>query len=770
MISKKSSVFHRIILSYIVLLIIAVLMISGIAYYKTYSIVYDNIQAANLAGVEKLKANMSAMLQETDSVSLSLQGWPAIKKLFTMTGEIDTSWVSNEELFNLVYVLRKHKALHSYIDNIAIVFRDIDLVVDCTSPAASYADFFEYRFSFESGLFNGIDDLDFTKDSLLIPHCKVGKYTQPNQDMLVYFKAIPNASGTAKAMLLVTLKPDSLISQLNTSMVFDDGTWLITGPNQEVILSNRTISGDQKLDLPVPKEEARHTGYAVWDGKRCAYYYLYSQSLDQNFYIFFNLDNILRQFVGVILFMVFSLFITIGIGILLAFYYARKSYAPIRKLADSVPVPEAGSGVMDEYSLIEESLNHLTSENNVLKKSIAAHMPVIRNNLLNGLITNASFSPADRAGLEKYSIVFPHPYFFICVISIELMNRTSEESLADSPATNALFFSYIEEYFAGQKDLYYLAETNNGAYALVVNSFRSDLKTFEPAFAQLPGFIRSKLSKELEVDISMGISSLKQEPKNFKQLYYQAQHSLEYRYTATSCELVWYDSLNEKQKVSYNFTFNDELKLINLLKSGQKEEALSFTDSVLDDFFAQGRVKREDAVYIFNQILFCCDKVIHELQQRVSDAVDFKKLLSLNLFTQMNEYTMECVSLTCDIALNRQNNTENGLSERIVRYIREHFSNCDLTLTFLADEFHVSAIYVSKSVKKVSGISFIDYLNRLRIDEAKRILSETDESVRDIAGEIGYDSDKNFIRVFKKYEGVTPGQFRKMNRDKALNS
>ena len=762
MVSKKSSVFHRIILSYIVLLIISVLMISGIAYYKTYSIVYENIQAANLAGVEKLESNMSAMLQETDSVSLSLQGWPAIKKLFTMTGEIDTSWVSNEELFNLVYVLRKHKALHSYIDNIAIVFRDVDLVIDCTSPAADYADFFEYRYSFESELFSGIGDLDFTRDSLLIPRCKVGKYTQPNQDMLVYFKAIPNASGTAKAMLLVTLKPDSLISQLNTSMVFNDGTWLITGPDQEIILSNRTLPRYEKLVLPVPREAARHTGYAVWDGKRCAYYYLYSKPLDQNFYIFFNLDNILRQFVGIILFMVFSLFITIGIGILLAFYYARKNYAPIRKLADSVPAPEAGKGIMDEYSLIEESLNHLTSENDVLKESIAAHMPVIRNNLLNGLLTNAAFSPEDRCGLEKYSIVFPHPYIFICVISIELMNRTSEESLGDSPATNALFFSYIEEYFAGQKDLYYLVETNNGTYALIVNSFCSDLKAFEPVFAKLPGFIRRKLSKELEVDISMGISSLKQEPKNFKQLYYQAQHSLEYRYTVSSSELVCYDSLNEKQKVSYNFTFNDELKLINLLKSGQKEEALSFTDSVLDDFFAQGRVRREDAVYIFNQILFCCAKVLHELQQRVSDAVDFKKLLSLNLFTQMNEYTMECVSLTCDMALKRQNNTENGLSERIVRYIREQFSNCDLTLTFLADKFHVSAIYVSKSVKKVSGISFIDYLNRLRIDEAKQLLSKTDKSVRDIAGETGYDSDKNFIRVFKKYEGVTPGQFRKM--------
>lgn len=84
-----------------------------------------------------------------------------------------------------------------------------------------------------------------------------------------------------------------------------------------------------------------------------------------------------------------------------------------------------------------------------------------------------------------------------------------------------------------------------------------------------------------------------------------------------------------------------------------------------------------------------------------------------------------------------------------------------MTLTYLAEHFHVSAIYVSKAVKKTADISFIDYLSRLRIDESKRLLTETAANIRDIAVQIGYDSDKNFIRVFKKYEGITPGQYRK---------
>ena len=66
---KGSSVFQRFILSYVLLLISSVLMISGIAYYKTYSIVYRNIQTTNLASVERLEERVQSVLSDTDSIS-----------------------------------------------------------------------------------------------------------------------------------------------------------------------------------------------------------------------------------------------------------------------------------------------------------------------------------------------------------------------------------------------------------------------------------------------------------------------------------------------------------------------------------------------------------------------------------------------------------------------------------------------------------------------------------------------------------------------------
>lgn len=471
------------------------------------------------------------------------------------------------------------------------------------------------------------------------------------------------------------------------------------------------------------------------------------------------------QLLDTLLFMLCSLAITVGIGILLAFYYAKRNYAPIKKLASLSPTMQSDTAEIDEFTIIEESFQNLSSENDVLKNSIKAHMPMIRNNLLNKLLSNTRFEPADRKNLERYSIVFPEKHFVVSVVGIEIMNLHSEEALGGTPASSAVFFTYIEEYFKNANFIAYLTETQNGNYALILNCTDEQVKEYRSVLTKLLDFIRSKLSFDVEADISMGVSSIKEDPQNMKQLYYQALNALEYGYSMPATEnddatetpnIIWFDDLNEKQKVSYNFTYNDELKLMNLMKSSQKEETLAFTNSVLDDFFAQGRIKREDAIYIYNQILFICAKVIHETNARVTDIVDFKHLLSLSLFTQMNEYTLDCVSKTCDIIGQQQKSSEHELSGRILQYVRDNFRNYELTLTYIADHFHVSAIYVSKAVKKVSNISFIDYLNRLRIDEAKQMLSESDTSIRDIATAVGYDSDKNFIRVFKKYEGITP--------------
>ena len=62
--------------------------------------------------------------------------------------------------------------------------------------------------------------------------------------------------------------------------------------------------------------------------------------------------------------------------------------------------------------------------------------------------------------------------------------------------------------------------------------------------------------------------------------------------------------------------------------------------------------------------------------------------------------------------------------------------------------------------KKSTGSSFKEYLNMVRIEESKRLLSNTDFSIIDIAIAVGFEDQSYFSKVFKKFTGLTPKQFR----------
>lgn len=92
--------------------------------------------------------------------------------------------------------------------------------------------------------------------------------------------------------------------------------------------------------------------------------------------------------------------------------------------------------------------------------------------------------------------------------------------------------------------------------------------------------------------------------------------------------------------------------------------------------------------------------------------------------------------------------------------IHAEYRNPQLGLHMIADHIGVSQSYLSRLFKNKYGVSVIQYLNRVRIEEAKRLMLAGSDNLKVIAANVGYLSDVTLIRVFKKYEDTTPGNFR----------
>ncbi len=98
--------------------------------------------------------------------------------------------------------------------------------------------------------------------------------------------------------------------------------------------------------------------------------------------------------------------------------------------------------------------------------------------------------------------------------------------------------------------------------------------------------------------------------------------------------------------------------------------------------------------------------------------------------------------------------------ERARQYIEEHYSESDLSLSAISEFLGISQSYMSTQFKKETGTNFIEYLNRYRIERSKLLLQMTEMTIEEVGFKTGFSSAKNFIRVFKKYEGISPGTYR----------
>ena len=123
---------------------------------------------------------------------------------------------------------------------------------------------------------------------------------------------------------------------------------------------------------------------------------------------------------------------------------------------------------------------------------------------------------------------------------------------------------------------------------------------------------------------------------------------------------------------------------------------------------------------------------------------------------------------TCEQLTNDQRHKKEKLKSEITEFVKNNFSNPNMSLAMVADQFLMNYTYMSHFFKDFIGTNFIDYISTLRISKAKELLRTTNMAIGDIATAVGYANATVLIKIFKKITGITPGAYRKrvyINKD-----
>lgn len=149
------------------------------------------------------------------------------------------------------------------------------------------------------------------------------------------------------------------------------------------------------------------------------------------------------------------------------------------------------------------------------------------------------------------------------------------------------------------------------------------------------------------------------------------------------------------------------------------------------------------------------NKILQEVQQKHIGFELYCQTLILQLFIFCSRFLEE----NSVRPLVHPSPIHEKISE-IVQFINEQYAK-DLSLHYLADKFYISHYYLSRVFKEVTGFNFIEYLNSVRVKEAKKLLEESTIKVNKVAEKVGFGSITHFGRIFKEITGHAPLYYRK---------
>ncbi|WP_283682270.1 PocR ligand-binding domain-containing protein [Parablautia sp. Marseille-Q6255] len=223
-----------------------------------------------------------------------------------------------------------------------------------------------------------------------------------------------------------------------------------------------------------------------------------------------------------------------------------------------------------------------------------------------------------------------------------------------------------------------------------------------------------------------------------------------------------YKAASDINKKAY--PYEKEKALITKLKTGDTEQAKALLNDLLGYvFFAEGtdlNIVKSRAIELSSLLSRAAieggatsDSILRANNQFLMDIQNTDTLDDLCYRLQ------ETIDVFTECMFNYIPSKGSELIKKAIRYISKNFQHT-LTLDEVASHVHLNPSYFSTLFKQSTGSSFKEYLNLVRIEESKRLLANTDYSIIDISIAVGFEDQSYFSKVFKKYTGLTPKQYR----------
>jgi len=139
------------------------------------------------------------------------------------------------------------------------------------------------------------------------------------------------------------------------------------------------------------------------------------------------------------------------------------------------------------------------------------------------------------------------------------------------------------------------------------------------------------------------------------------------------------------------------------------------------------------------------------------------EVFKLAKYSDIENTVISMVEKVCVLITEALSSKNNSTVAQIKNYLDENFKDIELTLKVVADKFYINSSYLSRIFKKGTGISFSEYLTKIRIENATIMLKIEDYKAYQLAQMVGIPDPNYFVKCFKKITGISFAEYKNKN-------
>ncbi|HHV11869.1 MAG TPA: response regulator [Clostridiales bacterium] len=252
-------------------------------------------------------------------------------------------------------------------------------------------------------------------------------------------------------------------------------------------------------------------------------------------------------------------------------------------------------------------------------------------------------------------------------------------------------------------------------------------------------------------------------PGELEKSYYEARFILDNYAICSEKNVVWYEEISQYIRNIPSDYYEKMLMLTSKFNPDDKGEIFQLLEEVMGDISRTPGIRWETlqafgVIFLGNILQNIKRYKPHIATEMEQLQLQIAEIYQCNSLKEMIHWMKELIEKA--LIVSRQDSGKySQVINGLIQYMKFNYDK-DICIKNIADLFHMSPVYLGRLFFQETGKSFTEYLNSLRLNQAKDLLANTDIQIQQIAEKVGYQNSNYFYTVFKKKAGMTPAEFR----------